>query len=579
MKKLLLLFVFLPLFGSAQNINVQNIKANIDEVKLYLTAGEIKHQQEIKLTKGRNKLIFSGISAYADPESIQFRSDGSYSIVSVSTEMDFLAAESFNPRISVLKDSMEIMKDAYQENLDIIDSYNAEKDVMRVNRDLGGQSANLTVTQIKEAADYYRKRTLEINRKLSKLKKEQRRYNTKMENTRFQLVELNYFENQRSNQVIVLLDVAQSMNATTSLTYLVSDCGWAATYDLSAQDLKQQINLKYKAQVYNNTGNDWEGIKLILSTADAKLSASAPHLEPWYLSNFKRKRKVSNKLNYYEGDNNNNDDLRQEAISNVNLANQRVYDNYYNGDVSGAVQSERAFNSFKLRNSQDIGNQKAKIEMIEISELSTEFVIESSFSCPSDAKPYIVNVKEMNLDATFSHITVPKLNSSAFLMAHIVGWQDLELMPGKSNVYFGGKYVGVSEISTRNISDTLSLSFGRDDKVLVMRKLKKEFSVKKEVGNSRKDSYMYEVVVRNNRAVPIKIQVFDQIPISNSNDITVTADELSGSEKDVETGEVIWAMTISPSGVQSKELGYTVKYPKNMNVSVNRYRWRGTYKF
>jgi hypothetical protein len=148
-----------------------------------------------------------------------------------------------------------------------------------------------------------------------------------------------------------------------------------------------------------------------------------------------------------------------------------------------------------------------------------------------------------------------------------------------TNVYFGGKYVGVSEINTRNISDTLSLSFGRDDKVLVMRKLKKEYSIKKEVGNSRKDSYMYEVVVRNNRNVPIKIEVYDQVPISNTNDITVSTDELSGSEQNVETGEVAWDLSVPPSGVQSKEIGYTVKYPKTMNVSVARYKWRGRYKF
>lgn len=569
--------MLLPFVGVAQSVSTQNLKTNIDEVKLYLTAGEMKHNQQIKLEKGRNKLIFSGISAYADPQSIQFNAEGEYSIVSVSTEMDFLAAESFNPRISVLKDSMEMMKDEHQRNLDIIDSYNAEKDIMRVNRDLGGKNASLTVTQIKEAGDYYRKRTLEINQKLSKLKKEQRQYNTSIENTRYQLVELNYYENQRSNQVIILLDVNQSATVATSLSYLVSDCGWAATYDLSAQDLKQQINLKYKAQVYNNTGNDWTGIKLILSTADPKLSASAPTLEPWYLSNY-IVRRMHAERNYYDADEA-NDGIRQEAISNINVANQRVYDNYYNRDESGVFQSGIAENKFKLSERQDVGNKTAEITMIEISELSTEFVIEKSFSCPSDAKPYLVSVKEMNLDATFSHVTVPKLNSSAFLMAHIVGWQELELMPGKTNVYFGGKYVGVSEINTRNISDTLSLSFGRDDKVLVMRKLKKEFSVKKEVGNSRKDSYMYEIVVRNNRSVPIKIEVFDQVPISNSNDISVTADELSGSEKDIETGEVIWNMEIAPSEVQSKELGYTVKYPKSMNVSVTRYRKRATYKF
>lgn len=505
-----------------------------------------------------------------------FSSDGDYNIVSITTEMDFQAAEAFNPRISVLKDSMELMKDAYQANVDIIDSYNAEKDIMRVNRDLGGQSSSITIAQIKEAGDYYRKRTLEINKKLSALNKEQLKYNSEIENSRFKLVELNYVENQRSNQVIIILDAPSNFTVSTSLSYLVVECGWAATYDLSAQDLKQKINLKYKAQVYNNTGNDWNEIKLVLSTADPKLSASSPTLEPWFISNFKE-RKKKEKLNYYDEEKD-NDNLRQDQVTNINIANKRVYDNYYN-DASGSFASGLAENRFNANITRDVGNKTAKMELIEISELSTEFVIESIFSCPSDANPYIVNVKEMNLDATFFYMTVPKLNSSAYLMANIAGWQELELMPGATSVYFGGKYVGVSEIRTRNISDTLSLSFGRDDKVMVMRKLKKEFTTKKEIGNSRKDSYMYEIVVRNNRSVAIRIEIYDQIPISNTNDITITVDELSGSEKDVETGEVSWNLTIQPSGIQSKDFGYTVKYPKNMKVSVARYRWRSSYKF
>lgn len=48
---------------------------------------------------------------------------------------------------------------------------------------------------------------------------------------------------------------------------------------------------------------------------------------------------------------------------------------------------------------------------------------------------------------------------------------------------------------------------------------------------------------------------------------------LSGLEKNIEIGEVVWNMS-APAGVQIKQLGYTVKYLKNINVFVSRYRWR-----
>jgi len=571
MKYLNVFFFVLPFTISAQQPIVQTIKSEIKQVKLFLTSGEIFHEEQIKIQKGRNKLIFSGISAFADPQSIQFVGDAKYRLVSVSTEMDFLAAELFNPRIAILQDSLELLKDKQQGNLDLLTAYTSELDVLNSNKKLGGQNQNLTVTQIKEAADFYRARTLEVVTKMSKLRKEQATLNTNIEKIRYQLVELNYNENQRSNQVVVLLDSDEAVSMKSSLKYLVSDCGWAANYDLSAVDLNQKINLKYKAQVYNNTGSDWENVDLVLSTGDPRLSASHPELSPWYLSYYDGLKKSSEKGGYYAPQTT-QQDYRSIAQGNINTANQRAWDNYVLDSVESINKKENGNFQSGITIPQNFGNMTVGMRQIEISELTAEFIIPNKFSCPSDAKPYMVDVKEMDLDATFSHITVPKLDNGAFLLAHIVGWQELELIPGPTNVYFGGEYVGVSEIDTRNVSDTLSLSFGRDTKVTVMRKLKKEMSFKKVIGGSKKESYLYEIVVRNNRNVPIKIDIYDQIPISNSSDITVTIDELSGAKHDLLTGEANWQSVIQPGEVKSVEIGYTVKYPKDANITLQRFK-------
>ena len=572
MKQLWIVFVLMTTVGNAQKVEKQIIKTEVDEVKLFLTAGEMAHHEKVSLKKGRNRIVFTGISAYADPQSIQFVGDGKYRLVSVSTEMDFLAAEQFNPEISVLKDSLENLSDAHQNSQDILDSYLAEQAVLNTNRDLGGNSQNVTVAQIKEAAEFYRKRTLEINQAITKLKKEKRRLSETIETLRFQLVELNYNENQRSNQVVVLLDCDEAKAIDTSLKYLVSDCGWAASYDLSAIDINQKINLKYKAQVYNNTGNDWKDVALTLSTGDPNLSASHPELSPWYLNYYSAAYINSKSDKKYYAPKGLEQDYRRDVVSNINMANQRAYDNYYTLDDAEKMNGQLSMNKLELSKSQVVGNAPVQLRQIEISELTTEFIIENKFSCPTDAKPYTVNVKEMDLDATFSHITVPKLDKAAFLMANIVGWQDLDLIPGPTNVYFAGVYVGMSDINTRNVSDTLSLSFGRDNKVVVMRKLKKELSSKKIIGNSKKDSYIYEIAIRNNRTSPINIKVYDQIPISNSTDITVTVDQLSEGIQDLSTGEVKWSLTIPSMEVQAKEIGYTVKYPKTSDITIQTFR-------
>jgi len=568
--------LFVPMISWAQKPNEINVKSQIKKVKLFLTAGEMTHSTEVKLMKGRNKLIFSGISAFADPQSIQFSANQNYKLVSVSTEMDFMAAEQFNPKISKLKDSLDLLKDNHQLNIDINNSYQAELAVLNTNRDLKGNNQNLTVAQIKEAAEFYRTRTLEINRQITKLNKEKNVLNNQIELLRFQLTELNFNENQRSNQVIVLVDCDASVNANCNLSYLVSDCGWAATYDLAATDLNQKINLKYKARIYNNTGNAWDNVDLILSTADPKLSASQPNLQPWYLDfyNLGVQSKSSSGKGYYAPQAY-EETFRQQAENNLNIANQRVFDNYILGKDDEQSNNEQLgwkMDGLNRLNERKVQKPVVAMKQIEISELTTEFVIENKFSCPTDGKPYSVDVKEMNLDATFTHVTIPKLDNGAFLIANIVGWQDLDLIPGPTNVYFGGVYVGVSQVDTRNVSDTLSLSFGRDNKVVVMRKLKQELSSKKVVGSSKRETYLYEIAVRNNRNVPVKIVVYDQIPISKNESVSVVTEQTSNAKKDVETGELKWELTIQPTETKSVELGYSVKYPKDAMVTLQRWR-------
>lgn len=563
-----LLMVLFPLAIFAQNIHEQVLKTEIKRVKLFLTAGEMTHETQVKLTKGRNKIIFSGISAFADPRTIQFTGSGSFRMVSISTEMDFLAAEQWNPKIKILADSLEHLKDRHQLNVDLLSSYQAELGILNTNKDLKGQNT-LTIDQIKAAGEYYRTRTFEINKTITKIKKEQDILSAKISDTRFQLTELNYTENQRSNQVIVLIDADNNTDISGTLKYLVSDCGWAATYDLSATDLNQPINLKYKAQVYNNTGNEWKNVILTLSTSDPLLSAASPVLNPFYIR-YGEQAEYTKKS--YVQPIQQKADYRNEVMNEINMANQRAYDNYVLDQK--VTENTAGFQGSDRFGGKNEGKKVSTVAMkqIEISDLNAEFVITHPFSCPTDAKPYIVEIKEINMPATFTHVSIPKLDQGSFLLANIVGWQDLDLIPGPTNVYFAGNYVGVSEINTNNVDDTLSLSFGRDSKIQVLRKLKSEMSTKKISGSTKKDTYYYDIQVRNNRTVPVKINVFDQIPLSNSSEITVAVETIGTGKKNDLTGEVSYMVTLQPGETANLEIGYSVRYPKNAKILTRTFK-------
>jgi uncharacterized protein (TIGR02231 family) len=562
----LAMIIFTTTFS--QSINELKINAPIKKVKLYFSSAEMQHESETKIQKGRNKIIFRGISSYAFAESIQFSAEGKHRLVSVSTEMDFMAGEQNNPRIKTLKDSVDKLSFTLSDLNNQLDAFNVEKGLLMVNQNLKGDNQNLTVAQLKEAADFYRVRTLEINTNVSRLSNKIDLQNVKISEYRRQLLELNFNENNRSNQVIVLLDAEEASSSKLKLNYLVSECGWAALYDLRADDLTQPINLKYKAQIFNNTGDAWENVELVLSTADPMMNASAPKLEPWFL-NFNTYQSKANKMEYSKQ---NESRSRAMLSSDLQMANQRSYDEYNSMD-SGRLNDKNSFWSGKTEEDGITVFQKTvAMRTIEVSELSSEFLIPYVFSCPSDAKPYTVEVKEFALKATFSHIAIPKLSNGAYLMANITDWQDLSLVPGPTHVYFAGKYVGRGDLDTKTIDDTLSLSLGRDEKIVIMRKLKEEMTIKKTVGSNKKEQYTFDIMLRNNRATPITINVFDQIPVSRHSDITVGVENISNAKRNEETGELEWMITLGPNESKSVELSYEIKYPKNATITTKKYR-------
>jgi hypothetical protein len=127
-------------------------------------------------------------------------------------------------------------------------------------------------------------------------------------------------------------------------------------------------------------------------------------------------------------------------------------------------------------------------------------------------------------------------------------------------------------VNTRNVGDTLRLSFGRDYRILIKRKQLEEFSDKKVVGNNRKDTYVYEIVCKNNRDIAVAIDLFDQIPISQDSDISIAVDETSFADFNETTGKLVWKVKLQPGETKSYKLGFTIKYPKDRLIQVKKFR-------
>ncbi len=180
-----------------------------------------------------------------------------------------------------------------------------------------------------------------------------------------------------------------------------------SVYDLRAINTKQPVQLSYKANVFQNTGEEWKNVKLKLSTANPNLGGVKPELYTWYLDfdqpvyyNYKKERRAS---------------AKGAAAPQVMAA-----------DTAMEEKAEEA----------PVAESVADFTTTIQTSLNTEFSIALPYTVASSNKPTLVDIRNHELKATYLYSVSPKLDQDAFLMAKITGWEEFSLLPGEANVFF-----------------------------------------------------------------------------------------------------------------------------------------------
>ncbi|HCA83711.1 MAG TPA: hypothetical protein DEP18_07975 [Flavobacteriales bacterium] len=118
--------------------------------------------------------------------------------------------------------------------------------------------------------------------------------------------------------------------------------------------------------------------------------------------------------------------------------------------------------------------------------------------------------------------------------------------------------------------DTLDISLGRDNKVIVNRVKVEDKDAIKVIGSNKKETYTYKISVRNTNTNPINIQLSDQIPVSQHSEITVDIHEVSNAEREDYSGKLTWNLDIKSGETKEFIVSFSVKYPKNKTVKVQK---------
>ncbi|AMM52874.1 hypothetical protein TH61_09785 [Rufibacter sp. DG15C] len=515
----------------------ESLATQVKAVTVFLNRAQVTNVGRGTVEAGVTELVLDGLPSQLDERSVQVNPTGAVTLLSVRYEQNYLIGSQKSRETEQLEDSLKSYTGQIRSLTDQRDVLQKEEAMLQANQSIGGSQTGITAARLKEVADFYRARLLSIRKeiqtvdiRLDILKTRQVRFASQLSIARGQ-------GQKSSSKVIVAVKAAARTQVSLEVTYLVYNAGWEPIYDIRATGAQGPVALQYKANVRQNTGVNWDNVQLTLATTNPAEGAQKPELSP-------------QRLEF------NNDFSRalKGRVSGVQVERKQELQ-----EVVGAV--------YEVADAAAPSTSTADFTKAVATTLAAEFKIGIPFSVPSDGEPHTVDVQQHSLTTAYAHTTVPKLDPTAFLVAHLTNWENLKLLPGEANIFLDGTFTGKSVIDPTQTKDTLTLSLGRDQNVVVQRERMKDFQKRSTLGSNIKEQFGYEISLRNTKSTPVTITVEDQIPISTHSDIEVSEVNTNGGKLDKETGKVTWLVTLKPNETVKRNLRFEVKYPKNNRVS------------
>ena len=530
MKKQIAILILLFTFIVEAYSGPKKTSATIKNVTVFLTRAQINSTVSVSIDAGDTEIEIEKLPAEIDPNSIQVQGKGDFLIKAVKKRTNFLSPLARSKELILLEDSLEyytMKQQLLQGEQEVLQK---EEQLLLANQVIKGEQAVLSVEQLKAMANFYRARLTEIRTLVLQGRATLDKTTKKIVEKQNQLASIQQKADMPSSSVYLSITSKTSQNIQLGLEYILNDAGWYPVYDLRAKDSNSPIQIVTKAQVFQNSGIDWNNVKLKLSTNNPAIGGNRPIITTQW-------------LDFYI---------------------QQVYRGYKAKKMSGMYDDQPYPASMGMADSIELAKSEttANYTTVVDAPISTEYDISIPYSIPSDGIGQLVDVEVQDLPASYRYYCTPKLDKDAFLVAEIANWSDLNLMPGDANIYFDGTFVGNSYIDTKASGDTLLLSLGRDKKVLVDRKVIKDFTTKKLIGTNRKEEYAYEITVRNTKKDAIDITIEDQYPVSKSGDIEVQLIDSGTAIVDKDKGSLLWKLKLNPGENKKLLFKFSVKYPK-----------------
>lgn len=556
MKKTLLILLVFALAGTfafSENANTIEVKSKISQVTVYADRAVIERTAELELQPGSYSVVFNELPVTLDENSVRAKGTGPAKITGTQSTYYFVEKPK-DERVRALQDKLQVLTDQDKVIVDTLEILRQEREFLvsikaqspdKVSKELIKERPQ--VNDFKSIASFL-KESLTANSESTRQSELQRRDLT--DKIRVAENELNQIYREPRLQYrkgIVALDVEKAGKVTVTITYLIWNANWQPRYDVRILPDEGKVEITYKAFVAQNTGENWDNVNLVLSTAQPSVSGRIPELLAWNLNIYAPPPPVM-----VNAPGTLSARLEQPKMKSLDKAN-REEDEDYSKDAK-----EQGFVA-----------QTAVAQAVERG-TAVFFEIEKPETIPSDGSQHKTTIAVETFKTDMVYEANPKLSPYAYLKSTITNNTSYPFLAGPMNIFLGADFIGTSWTKTIASSEKFDAYLGIDENIKIERKQDKKYQ--ETTGGLFSSSktrkyYGYTITVQNFKKEPVTLQLADQLPVPLTEEITVelVKTTVEPSEKTKE-GFLKWNFTLKPNEKKEIYFEFAVNAPEGQTV-------------
>lgn len=515
--------------ASVHSAEMQAVSSTISEVTVYQDRARVTRVGSITLPQDETVLEFGGLPATLDEGSVEVsaKSSAHVTIQGIDVRQEFLT-ENANPQAELLRRQLQQLEDqkrSWESRKAVLEAKQQFfKDLsMGVGRSEKGQP---NLDDLRKLYSFYGDEFATLSESLLNLDTDARNLIPEIDRIKKELGRLRTDAPRTNRKVLVSVKSDGPGKAEFSIRYSIGGASWNSTYDARLDSNSGKIELVYDGLVRQRTGEDWQNVQLVLSTAQPSRDGQMPELN-------------TNVVDYQ----------REVPVQPAPVG----------GEVARAMEPA-ASPVYKADKAEAVVREAG---------LSVSYQVSLPVTIPSDGEPHKTSITMLNLEGRPEYVATPKLDPAAFLKLHLTNSTQAILLPGKVNLFRDGQFVGSLGMKLVPAGSDFDLYAGRDDAVKIERK--ELVSKRSETGMINRrliEEKKFQISLQDFRAVPVKLSLYDQVPVSKNAEIVVNqgafSDKPSAIDKD--SGKITWEVDLKPKEKKVIEFGYSVEWPKGKEV-------------